>query len=261
MTNAVPEHRFHALAFPENFSLKEIARAYGLGAGQGPRALRVALHPGEMFLYPFGAAAFRDVDPAIRTREIERLRGALPQLSAAAVEEDFVVREDGGQTPRVEPGLLRLDRLTEQRTRVVALVVAQSAAMEYYERIVDGMFVNTERLVDRLEKSGSVPMRVRALHRFIGQAVSTRSEVLSILHLLDKPDETWEDTSMDRIYDELRAEFDLVDRYHLLEAKLRSVQEALELVLSVARDRRLFMVEAAIVLLIVLEIVLSFVRH
>jgi uncharacterized Rmd1/YagE family protein len=66
---------------------------------------------------------------------------------------------------------------------------------------------------------------------------------------------------MDRIYDELRAEFDLTDRYHSLEAKLRSVQEGLELVLDVARDRRLFAIEAAIVLLIVFEIVLSLVRH
>jgi len=42
--------------------------------------------------------------------------------------------------------------------------------------------------------------------------------------------------------------------------KLRSVQEALELVLDVARDRRLVLLEAAIVLLIVLEIVLSLTR-
>ena len=52
---------------------------------------------------------------------------------------------------------------------------------------------------------------------------------------------------MDRIYDELRAEFDLVDRYQALELKLRSVQEALELVLDVARDRRLVLLEVAIV--------------
>jgi required for meiotic nuclear division protein 1 len=106
-----------------------------------------------------------------------------------------------------------------------------------------------------------VPTRVRALHRFIGGAVATRSEVLSVLHLLDKPDEIWEDALLDRIYDELRAEFDLIDRYGALEAKLRAVQEALELLLSVARERRLFAVEVAIVALIVFEIVLSLVRH
>ena len=65
---------------------------------------------------------------------------------------------------------------------------------------------------------------------------------------------------MNQIYDELRAEFDLVDRYQALELKLRSVQEALELVLDVARDRRLVLLEGAVVVLIVLEILLTFFR-
>jgi uncharacterized Rmd1/YagE family protein len=39
------------------------------------------------------------------------------------------------------------------------------------------------------------------------------------------------------------------------------VQDTLEVITDVARDRRLFLLEAAVVLLIVLEIVLSLVRH
>jgi uncharacterized Rmd1/YagE family protein len=39
------------------------------------------------------------------------------------------------------------------------------------------------------------------------------------------------------------------------------VQDALELITDVARDRRLVLLEAAIVLLIVFEIVLSLIRH
>jgi len=142
----------------------------------------------------------------------------------------------------------------------VSLVVAQSAAMEYYERIVEKMFTSTESLVDRLERRGTVPLRTRPLHRFIGTAIGTRSEVLAVLHLLDKPDATWDDPAMDQIFGELRREFDLADRFTALELKLRSVQEALELVLDVARDRRLVLLETAIVLLIALEIVMSFAR-
>ena len=132
--------------------------------------------------------------------------------------------------------------------------------MEAYERIVDDLFGRTRTLLDRLERRGVVPLRTRPLHRFIGEAVGRRSEVLSTLHLLDKPDATWDDAAMDRIYDDLRAEFDLVDRFDALEAKLRAVQDALELLIGVARDRRLFLLEAAIVALILLEIVLSVVR-
>ena len=61
--------------------------------------------------------------------------------------------------------------------------------------------------------------------------------------------------------EQLRAEFDLLDRHEALELKLRSVQDALELVTDVARDKRLVSLEISIVLLIVLEIGLNLFRH
>jgi uncharacterized Rmd1/YagE family protein len=255
-----PMHVFHAVAFVENLSLKDLAAAYP-GAKRTPHQLgfRTA-SGGDVYIYPFGAIVFRDVAVPEREAELVRLGRARPGLTSATVIEDFAVREDPGGKAIVSGGALTIDRLTEERASVIALTVAQSAAMEYYERIVEEMFARTGRIVDRLEVRGSVPFRTRPLHRFIGTAISTRNEVLSILHLLDKPDEAWDDPGMDRIYDELRAEFDLVDRYQSLEQKLRSVQEALELVLDVARDRRLVLLEATIVLLIVFELLLSILR-
>ena len=259
MESGGAQHIFHAVAFVENLSLKDLASAY-------PEARRTAHElafrlssGGDVFIYPFGAIVFRDVGVAERDAELARLGRARP-LTSATVIEDFAVREDPGSKATVSAGKMTIDKLTPDRSTVIALIVAQSAAMEYYERIVEEMFGRTRQIVDRLEVKGSVPVRTRPLHRFIGAAISTRNEVLSILHLLDKPDEAWDDPLMDRIYDELRAEFDLVDRYQALELKLRSVQEALELVLDVARDRRLVLLEAAIVLLIVFELVLSLTR-
>ena len=122
------------------------------------------------------------------------------------------------------------------------------------------MFERTRRLVERLERKGTTPLRTRPLHQFIGEAVGTRNEVLSVLHLLDKPDAAWDDPAMDAIYDDLRDEFDLGDRFNALELKLRGVQEALELVLDVSRDRRLVLLEATIVVLIVLELALGLLK-
>ena len=160
----------------------------------------------------------------------------------------------------MDGGTLVLDRMTPARAGIVALTVAQSAAVEYYERIVETMFERTAKWVDELERTGRAASSVQPLHRFIGEAVGIRSEVIAVLHLLDKPDETWDDPVMDAIYDDLRDEFDLVDRHDALEHKLKNVQESLELLVDVARDRRLYLLELAIVVLIVFEIVLSFVR-
>jgi required for meiotic nuclear division protein 1 len=256
-----PVHLFRASAFVENLSLKDLATAGYSEARRTAHDLRYRPPGGgDVFIFPFGAIVFCDVPADVREAELSRLRRARPGLTTAIAIEDFTVREDAGKRAGVAEGALILDCLTPERANVVALTVAQSAAMEYYERIVEEMFGRTDRLVERLESHGTVSFRTRPLHRFIGAAIGTRNEVLSILHLLDKPDEAWEDSGMDRIYDELRAEFDLADRYQAMELKLRSVQEALELVLDVARDRRLVLLEVAIVGLIVVELVLTVFR-
>jgi uncharacterized Rmd1/YagE family protein len=250
-------HQFLAVAFVENFSLKDCARAFP-GARLTPYELHAPLGDGgDAFAYGFGAVVFRDVDETARDAQLQRLHDVTPGLTKQVVEERFSVREDPTAEIGLVDGVFQLDKMTTARAGVIALTVAQSAAMEYYEKLVDGLFARTTELVDRLEHAGTVALRTRPLHRFIGRAIGTRAEVLSVLHLLDKPDATWDDPAMDDIYADLRAEFDLVDRYAALESKLRSVQEALELILDVARDRRLVLLETMVVLLIVLEIILG----
>jgi uncharacterized Rmd1/YagE family protein len=256
----VPAHSFSAVAFVENLALKDALPAFP-GARTGPHELVAPCGAGACFVYPFGAVVFSDVPPAQRDETIARLRRSVPKLTEQVVREDFTVREDPGGPIRFADGALVVDALTPERAEVVALTIAQSAAMEYYERLVDALAVKTATFVDRLEAKGSVSFRVRPLHRFIGEAVSTRSEVLSVLHLLDKPDAVWDDPGLDRIYADLRSEFDLADRFEALETKLRSVQEALELVLGVARDRRVTALETAVILLIAVELVLALLRH
>jgi uncharacterized Rmd1/YagE family protein len=258
-----PHHTFHAVAFIENLPLKDLAGLYE-NTRRTAHELRYSLPEGRgrVFIYPFGAMVFHDVSHSDREAELSRLRRARPPLTMTpGGAEEFFVREDSGKVPDVSDGVLTLDHLTAERASVVALTIAQSAAMEYYEGAVEQMFEQTGRRVERLEERGTVSLRTKPLHRFIGAAVATRSEVLSVLHLLDKPDEAWDDPGMDRIYDELRAEFDLVDRYQAMETKLRSMQDSLELILDVARDRRLVSLEVTIVILIGFEILQGFLRR
>lgn len=253
-------HQFYAIAFEENFSLRQLAPLF-------PQA-RITAHElylpigpgGAMYVFPFGAMVTHDITSEQREAELARLRRFGARLTTQVIREDYSVLEAAGQPIGIFDGALRVDTFTAARAGIVALTVAQSAAMEYYERLVDQLFTRTNILVERLERHGSVPFRTRPLNRFIGEAIATRSEVISVLHLLDKPDATWDDSAMDRIYNDLRSEFDLADRYAALEAKLRSIQEALELVLDVARDRRLVLLEVAIVLLFFAEIIFSLAR-
>src|SRR5882672_2097546 len=78
-------HAFHAIAFAENLSLRDLAAAFP-GATRSTHELRMSLEPdGELFAYPFGTIVFRDVPPARREAEVSRLRTRHPQLAAPVV--------------------------------------------------------------------------------------------------------------------------------------------------------------------------------
>ena len=253
-------HRFDAFAFVEDLPARRVLALYP-EARPWVHGLRLTLAAdAEAFFYPFGAAVFHDVDREKRQEILDRLRDAAAPLVADVVREDFIIEEDPSSPISVENGVLRVDHMSPERAAVVALTVAQSAAMETYERLAQDIFQRTGELVADLERRGTVRLRVGPLHRFIAEAIGTRNEVLTVLHLLDKPDAVWDDPAIDRIYADLRGEFDLGDRYEALSLKLRCVQESLELVLDTARDRRLVLLEAAIVALIVIELLLALLR-
>lgn len=254
---AARTHQFNAIAFEENLSLRQLAPVFPQARPSVHRLYLPAMPDGAMYIYPFGAVVTHDVPAGQREFELAKLRTAVPKLTAKVVREDYTVVEDSALAIGIEDGMLRVDRLTEPRAGIVALTVAQSAAMEYYENVVEALFSRIAATVEVMEQRGTVPFRTRPLHRIIGEAITARSEVLSVLHLLDKPDEAWDDPAMDRIYDDLRAEFDLADRYNALELKLRSIQDSLELLVEVARDRRLLLLELAVTFLILLELIFT----
>jgi uncharacterized Rmd1/YagE family protein len=255
------EHTFSVVAFVENFAIRELATAYPEAKRTSHRLRSVRPFGGQIFAYRFGTVVFHNVPLEGREAELERLRQAQPNLATSKVFSlEFVVREEPGCEISVEDGVLSVDRLDSGRTRLVALTLAQTAALEYYERIVDELFTKTHALAGGMERTGTVGFSLRPLHRFIGRAIGTRNEVLSVLHLLDRPDAISDDASLLPIYNQLQDEFELRNRYQSVQQKLGSVQNALELIVEVGRDRRLVLLELTIASLILFEIGVALLR-
>jgi hypothetical protein len=174
-------HQFYAVAFEENFSLKQIAPSFPEARSSPLELFLPEDSDGGIYIFPFGAIVTHDVPAEHRERVFSRLTQVLPKLTTRIIREEYSVMEDPAATTGISDGMLRVDKLTPQRAGIVALTVAQSAAMEYYENIVDSMFARTAQLVDRMATRGTVPFRVTPLHRFIGEAISSRTEVLAVL--------------------------------------------------------------------------------
>ena len=174
---AMADSRFDAVAFAENVPLRDWASVFPNGR-RSTHDVRAPLDgDGEVFAYPFGALVFRDVSAARREEVLAKVRQGFPQLSPPPIWEQFTVRED----PAAKPGMAggRSCSIGSPKT------VRASSRIPWRKAQLWNTTNGSSKLVDRLERSGTVSLRTRPLHRFIGAAVSARNEVLAVLYLLD----------------------------------------------------------------------------
>lgn len=260
MGSSNKQHRLVSVAFRDNFNTANLPSDWGkhFVTESKDSKTKAVLGGGMVFAYSFGALTFVDADPAERTAEIESLKRHLNlDLQARVTTEEFYIEENPTEKPRVEYHRLVIDQLTPERIAVVAQVIAQSAALEYYEQLMDTVKAKVSEMTDRLADHGGIGVSPGALYKQIGYAMSIRNEVIGMMHLLDKPDLIWEDKVMDGLYNELRAAFDLGDRFKALEYKLTMVHESLEVFATTVKDTRMHRLEWTVIILIAVEVVFT----
>jgi uncharacterized Rmd1/YagE family protein len=248
--------------------------AYAVSATVQPKAVEVIFGPGaervrltktivvarrgerEWFVaHDFGAIVFFDVAAAERERVMKSIC-SLEQETRAPLEETFQVQVSAGEAPTVKFDRVVVAELDARRVEIVALVIAQSVAMEYYEGDVDSMVAELQRQSRRMAKDGALRGSASQLVRVIGQGMTMRSQVMHTLSLLDSPGATWESEPLDRLYRGLRAAFEIDERYRALDHELRLVQDNLALMVDMIRQRRYTFLEVTVAVFVVAETLL-----
>jgi uncharacterized Rmd1/YagE family protein len=79
--------------------------------------------------------------------------------------------------------------------------------------------------------------------------------VIETLALFDKPEATWEQEALDRLFVRLREMLEIDDRFRALEYRLRVIQENLVLFVDLSRQRSTLYLELLVVLLILIELI------
>ncbi len=246
----------HAYAFAATFKLKELVSAFSeLGVAQLDKG-RLLVGSSERYAlaFDFGGVVFVGLEEDVRKRVIDCVLKQLPPEPNPPLTETFIIEvRDDVLAPEVRFDRVVVRELSVPVVDVVAEVIAQSVAMDYYAKDVDEIEVRFDKIVDRLRVSGrSGP--VEDLTRFIGLCIAIRNDVISTLALFDKPDDTWENEQLDRLWSALRHMLELDDRYRGLEAKLRLFQENLVVLVDLSRQRHTLALEWAVVVLILFEV-------
>lgn len=207
-------------------------------------------------LFRFGAVAAVGLSDGEVRDLLDQIARLATDAREAPCSEESVLEIDPGAPEGIDlEGRISLRELTVGRAQVVASVLAKSAVLDEYENEVAPIFERIEPFSTEL-RGGRVSRGGQVLLRELGAVLLTRSRMVGRAGIGDKPELTWDEPALDRLYEQLAVEYELRDREQAVAKKLDAVSQAAATYLDVLSDRRTLRVEWYIVLLIVIEILL-----
>jgi len=244
-----------AYSFASTLKLKDLVPLFGAGEARVEKDRLLATLPNARYViaYDFGALVFVGVEAADREKCVASVGTKLSGEPHPPLVESFALEIAPDKPMEVRFDRVILPQHDLAAIEIVAEVLAQSVAMDYYADDVAEIEAETDRIADQLRKLGRIPGRVPNTLQFIGLCIATRNDVISTLALFDKPDSTWENEQLDRLWLGLRKMLEVDDRYRTLDAKLRMFQDNLVLLVDLARQRQTFVLEFAVAVLIAME--------
>jgi uncharacterized Rmd1/YagE family protein len=155
-------------------------------------------------------------------------------------------------------GPIQVRDLSPERFLVVADALAKSVAMAHNERQVSAVFDVIDPLARDLAREGRVPVDRKSILKLIGEALLVDHRMSGRVAVEDKPDVLWDRSDLERLYARLEDEYELTERARTLARKIGVVQETARALTDLIDAQRSVRLEATIVLLIVVEVIVTF---
>ncbi|OGN02404.1 MAG: hypothetical protein A2655_01580 [Candidatus Yanofskybacteria bacterium RIFCSPHIGHO2_01_FULL_43_42] len=209
-------------------------------------------------LTKFGAVTFWNVPYRLRSQFFNELK---PYVKAK--KESYPYDEDtkvivGGEFDRVTFEKVSLSHLDVNHIKIISYVLSQSVALERYEDEIETSLSEIGAIVENLKTSGKAMLRERQVLKQIGRVLSVKQTVVAHLSLFDKPEEVWESPDLENLYNKLNAEYDLRDRFDVLDEKTNYLSDISQMLMNFLAEKRNAFLEIIIIILFIVDLMLWF---
>jgi uncharacterized Rmd1/YagE family protein len=213
---------------------------------------------GYFFIFNFGTICFFNTSKEEQKQITDLLATKYPMLQHGKEWDDFTLEIAPGKRQQVHVGFnkVTLNAVTFERADVIALLLAESVTLDFYESLADDLLEKSFVTAEVLNKTGRLPGSIRDINRSIGLSMSTKQLIVSNLYLLDKPDVLWDDEILEKLYRGLFRNFEVRERFMAIEFKLKTLQDNMALIGSLINNRKAEHLEVTIIILILIEIAL-----
>lgn len=205
-------------------------------------------------VFSFGVVAVLGAESDDETeRLVRRFGGDCDNEPVEPEEYEVIVDRDAPETVDFES--IRLRDLDVEKVLLSMWAAAQSVVIDYHAERVERSLAAFEPVHRSLAERGKLVMTSRQAMRVIGLGGSATNVIIGKLALLDKPDITWEEEDAERLHLALRKQFELDDRFGILEDKIEFLRESSRTVLEVLEARKSTWLEVIIIVLIAMEFI------
>lgn len=215
------------------------------------------------FIYNYGTVVFFNVPTVLQDSILQLLRETKEAAGIGDTTEAFLMEEV--PTLAGAPNQVRFDRvictkITFAKIKLVSMLVAESSALDYYDILIENLLERATQITKRLERDGKFIDSKEDLLKFVGLCLSSKQEIIANLYIVDTPEETWEDSELDRIYHDLKVMLEVDTRYRAVEYKSKIIQESVEVITDLLKSKRETTLEITIIALIAFEIVMNLIH-
>jgi uncharacterized Rmd1/YagE family protein len=171
--------------------------------------------------------------------------------------ESIIMTIDPDRIERVETdGVLVLHEASLERLQGLAHILAKSTVLAHHEERIASVFDRLEKLAESLRRGVWRPASGQELLRYIGDVLLVQTSTVGRVEVTEKPELTWDNPELDRLYERLCMEYELHERDLALARKLDLISHTAQTYLDLLQNRQSLRVEWYIVILIVVEIAL-----
>eukprot|EP00850_Spirogloea_muscicola_P000305 SM000001S04707 [mRNA] locus=s1:1842391:1845045:+ [translate_table: standard] len=209
-----------------------------------PDRYMVAFQYGSVVFFNFHDEEVEEVLALAKQYSIDQFREARKDDYGVVLRPGLAGWSEGGHDH------IMLKSLDTNNIRVVSAILGQSVALDHYAKKVDEM-VNTFSELNRgMEQTGTFTMKRKKLFQLVAAANTTLADVILRIGLLERSDAAWKHAHYAKIWEYLRDEFELDERFESLDFKLNIIQHNVRFFLDVLQNRKSDALEWIIILLI-----------
>lgn len=216
-----------------------------------------------IFIFSNGCLVLWNVSSSREQWFLKEIKQLVHNDSEVMVRDDFVYKETDAISMashhRFPVDIITLDDTDNVELMLaISFGLAQSIKLNAYETSIKDVVSSSERLPQELASHGKISLSRRAILQKIGEIFIAKNSINLSRDKLGIPEFFWRYPNIERHYTMVEKFMDIQERTNWLNEKLDTLNDLLEILTSHLEYRQSYMIESVIVLLIFIEILVSF---